>query len=170
MYTDVEIGKTMEEIRQLKEEAAKQEHAEPRATLAVHLAFIAVSVIISALTAGAAIPLTVGLALTTFPLIGSELAEVHVIGRKRGMQQIAYPVQSVTKSPQDVHLSSTDVESVLDQTQSVVETALRVGGLDPETARLTAAAVVQDWMKKDGWRLRRAQSKDNISGQFDHVQ
>lgn len=166
VYTDVEIGKAMEEIKQLKEDAAKTERAEPRATLAVHLGFIAVGVLISALTAGAAIPLVSGLALSTFPLVASELAEFHVIGRARGMKAIAYPLQMIRKAVKGAPVQMSNTETVLEQTQSVISRALRAGGLDPDLAQQTAAAMVNQWMQTEGWRL----GSQSITGQIGTIQ
>lgn len=198
VYTDIEIGKAMEEIEQLKTEAAKTEAAEPRATLAVHLGFIALGVIAAALTAGMAMPLVGVLAMTTMPLVASELAEFHVIGRGRGMKAIAFPLQvakgAVKAVRSGVHVAegvahsavqvaksgtiqmSSDIGfiagkaetgTVEDRTVTLVASALRVGGLDPQLAQQTAEAMLQHWMKTDGWRLRRAST---ITGQMDHVQ
>jgi len=186
VYTDIEIGKAMEEIEELKQEAVKQERTEPRATLAVHLGFIAVGVIAAALTAGMAMPLVGILATTTFPLIASELAEFHVIGRGRGMKAFAFPVQ-VTKGAigiikgaahgavtaakaQKIPIQmSSDAGTVLGKVHTLVVQGLVKGGLTPEMANQTAAAMVQQWVQVDGWRLSAAANSDNISGQLDHV-
>jgi hypothetical protein len=170
VYTDKEVGKALDEIKKLRDQVEGEKHTEPRARLAVRIGVLTVGVVIAALTAGAALPVSVALAIPLLHGVAGEVAEFHVAARGKGARFVAHPLQTLNPRRPNPQQLSNEPGDVTEQAIEVLATVLMKEGLSPDVAQQTAQSMVDQWMQTEGWRLTQAPSPGNITEQINTIQ